>query len=261
MTVFTLISLAAYARYERTSAARALAPSPSPLDPPATRNTVVEADTSRMAWVWLIVSFLGLALALASYEQAVMLPAALLGVAVTFRLTRYQPRWLWHIGFWCLLGGYLVLRHRLLPSGESSYQMQQLRTGPGVRLSLSDYILPVAGAVPGFMTSLDQGVYLVFSESFYGFWLYVADTAAAVWILKKHWILGLTGWALSIIAYLPMAWVKQFEHYHYWPMAMRSVMVVALGWACWDACATALRPREMQAPARLVPAPGSLPHP
>ncbi len=258
MTVFALISLAAYARYERLGANRLPAPPPGPLDPPATRNTIAEAPPRRAAVVWALVSVVALCLALASYEQAVMIPATLLGVALTMRFQRYQVRWLWQAPFWLALVGYLVLRHKLVPSAPSHYQLQQFRSGPGVLLSLSQYGLPVLGWVQPFLNSIDVGP-LIFLT--WGPWIniqFAVSNVTAFVYLRRKWVFALAGYALSFIAYLPMAWMKQFEHYHYWPMAMRSLFVTILIWIGLEQLLIAWSPRLAKAPPRPSPAPGSL---
>jgi hypothetical protein len=93
MTLFVLLALAAYARYERTSATRLAAPDPNPLDPPATKGTEI-LRSSRITLQWPMLSIVCLGLALGSYEQAVMAPALLFGVAVCMRLQGYRVRWL-----------------------------------------------------------------------------------------------------------------------------------------------------------------------
>ncbi len=264
MSVFALISLASYARYERLSAERRASPPITPLTPPATRNTVIKADrTSGGAWVWILISALSLALALASYEQAVMIPAALAVVAFSLSLQGLRPRWKLQILFGGVLVVYGLLRHAVVPSAPSGYQLQQFRHGPGVWLSLADYVLPFAGLIPSLSQAADPqlGLFVLVTPVVTGFFWQTVETIAAIWILRKQWILCGTGWVLSWLTYSPMAWLKQFDHYHYLPLAMRSVFVVGLGWAVWEAAAIASRPQARQAPKRLAPAPGSLARP
>ncbi|MCB8933790.1 MAG: hypothetical protein H6534_10140 [Chthonomonadaceae bacterium] len=260
MGLFALVSMAAYARYERcgTAAAR---PAPGPLDPPATKSSVSAVAASRWNVAWIGVSLAALALALGSYEQAVMVPAALLGIAVSFRLEGRRVRWGWHLLFWAALVGYLLLRASVVPSDPSGYQQQQFRTGPGVGLSLLDYLLPAAGIVWTSSGLLEQGAYLLLSAGFWAVLLSVASTVAIVWALRRRWRLTLAGWALSSLAFLPMAWMKSFEHYHYWPMALRTLFVAAVVGAAANSWISAASRPTLQAPSRPDPAPGSLPRP
>jgi len=260
MAVFCLAAMAAYARYERLGAARPAVKAPTALDRPATRTTVV-AKPPRANWLWAAFAVVCTALALGSYEQAVMLPACLLGVAVTFRLFGYRPRWSWQAGFWGALVGYLALRSALVPSKPSGYQMQQFRDGPGVYLSLSDYIAPVGGMVPGFLTALEQGIIIFLIAAPWVFLLRLAAEVGVVYTVRLEWRLALSGYALSILAYLPMAWLKLFEHYHFWPMALRAILMVAVGAAAVQATVIAWSRPVRQAPPRRAPAPGSLPRP
>jgi hypothetical protein len=262
MTVFCLIAMAGYARYERLSAER-LEPNPTSLDEPAgTRGTVLSGGRTRFAGIWLFISILCVFFALGSYEQAVMLPAALLGVAVSLRLQRYQVRWGWQAAFWGALVLYFLARRAFLPEGASAYQDQQFAGGNmGKVLFLSDYLLPSLGAVLTQVRVLDMGWSLMVTPHLYiAIWRAVANVYGYV-AAARHWALALTGFSLSAIAYLPMAWLHQFDHYHYWPMALRTLFVAVLGWGAWELCVIAVSPRARQAPTRPSPAPGSLPRP
>ena len=259
MTVFCLAALAAYARYERLNGRAKVTSEPTAVDRPATRTTIVEQAPSKLNWLWVLVAMICTALALGSYEQAVMLPACLLGVAVMFRFSGYRPRFGWQLGFWGVLFGYLALRSVILPARPSGYQLQQFRDGPGVYMSLVDYILPSAGQFNSFRIMLEQGaIMLMFAGPWFIMLRFLSDYGA-IRTARYEWRLALTGYLLSIIAYLPMAWVKTFAHYHFWPMAMRTVLWTAVGAAALYATAIALSRPVRQAPIRLAPAPGSLP--
>ncbi|HVL37881.1 MAG TPA: hypothetical protein VM328_00695 [Fimbriimonadaceae bacterium] len=260
MTVFALLSMAGYARYERLSASRVARPEPTPLDPPATKGTVVRAGVARTAWGWLLLSLVGLVLALGSYEQAVMLPAALFGVAVSLRLQRYQVRWGLQALFWGLLVGYLALRSQIVPTEASGYQLQQFRSGPGVWQSVMHYIFPAFKDLYSLAMTLDLGPLQFMSWGPWGSLLFAGSNLAAYGqVLNRRLVLGLTGFALSLVTFLPMAWLKPFDHYDYWPMAMRSLFVSALVMAAGGTLVSAASRPAMQAPARPDPAPGSLP--
>jgi hypothetical protein len=260
MTVFCLAALAAYARYERQSAVRAQKAEPGPLDPPATRNTQVSAEP-RGAGIWGVVAVLAAALALGSYEQAVMLPATLLGVAVAMRWQGYRVRWGWQFPFWALLVGYLFLRQALLPPTPSDYQDQQLRFGPGVFIAIADYIMPTLAAIPSFASSLDSGILLILTPGPWVFALAATRDIVAFIEARRRVILAATGWLLALLAFLPMAWLQPFDHYHYWPAALRSLLVAVLFGIGGRLCVIAWSPPGAQAPPRPDPAPGSLPRP
>ena len=267
MTLFVLLALASYARYERTSAARTPPPDPGPLDPPATKGTEV-ARRSKFALLWALASLVCLGLAFGSYEQAVMAPALMFGVGVCLKLQRYRVRWLWQIGFWGLLIGYLVLRSRLVPTDVSGYQAQQFRSGPGVWGSILDYLLPgamplwfgFASYEPRFMFA-EGGMMGVLTTFPYQGIVSAGSTVGAFIAARRDWLFPLTGWALSTLAFLPMAWLKHFDHYHYLPMAMRALFVVAMAFVAGEVFVSAVSRPALQAPPRLDPAPGSLPRP
>lgn len=258
MTVFCLTSLAAYARYERL-ASRPPAPDPTPLDPPATRSTKKNPDKASVFWP--ILSLCSLVLALGAYEQAVMLPACLLAVAVTFHWRKHQVHWQWQVPFWLILGGYLAFRYQVIPHGVSRYQAQQFRNGPGVAMSLIAYGFPSLNYLPGLFATFELGPLVVLTAQPYFTVFALFRDVVLTTRIGKQWLFLFAGWGLSLIAYLPMAWLQQFDHYHYWPLAMRSLFIAGLLSLATQETVTAWSRPKVQAPPRLRPAPGSLPHP
>lgn len=261
MTLFALLSMASYARFERLSADRLSEPDPTPLEPPATKGTVPRGFVPKRLWMWPILSSLSLLLALGSYEQAVMAPAALVGVGLVLRWKRYRVRWTWHVLFWALLGGYLSLRGLLVSTDVSGYQAQQFRSGSGVLFSLLAYALPAAQGIWTLGHSLDVGAAIWLTGQPWSFLAGLSANVAALAEARKDWVLPLAGWALSILAFLPMAWLKHFDHYHYWPMAMRAIFVASMIEIGTRALVSAGSRRAIQAPPRPDPAPGSLRRP
>lgn len=260
MLIFVLIAMASYARYERLTAKRIQA-TPTSTDLPATKGTVVPNPGSA-PWIWLVVCSLATLLALGSYEQAVMLPATLLGIAILFRTQGWRVHWPVHAIFWILLVGYLALRWQVIPSDASQYQKQQFRSGPSVYYSLLSFHLPLYVDIKTFLLSLQVG-YLVLMSS--GTWeplmQSLANIAAGVttWRDRNRWLI-LASLTLAFVAYMPMAWLKPFSHYWYWPCAMWSVFVLAYGESVFRSLLSAAGRPAQQAPPRLSPAPGSLLH-
>jgi hypothetical protein len=261
MTFFALVAMAAYARYERARDRKLPLPQATATDKPTATRTGTDS-APRGAGIWLWITIIGVVAALASYEQAIMLPAILLAQAVYLRLRRrIEPNWGVHIVFWLLLGGYFVFRHFVLPSGVSSYQAQQFRHGPGVWIDLGGYFLPNLTEAQYLWVDLTVSVLLILSA---GALLKVAHIAATTTTLvqaRRNWPTIVAGWVLSSIAFLPMAWVKQFGHYHYWPLALRTIFILGVGKLAWDLISIAASPPELKAPPRPSPAPGSLPRP
>jgi hypothetical protein len=260
MAVFALASMAMYARYERLSAQRER-PRPTAEDVPATKGTRISGPVGAGASAWAWGALLCAALALGAYEQAVMLPATLLGTAILLRWQGLRVRWGWAAAAFGLLAGYLVLRRVLVPSDISGYQAQQLRTGPGTFMALADYFFPPFGDLRSLWFSLSVSpLTLLIAEPWWQIQRTLAFVSAAWAGLKWEWKWTVGGYLLSSLAYLPMAWLKPFDHYHYWPMALRTLLVVALGAAAWRATVIAVSPRAIPAPPRRHPAPGSLAH-
>lgn len=258
MTVFALIALASYGRYERL-VFRPEPSEPTSLNKPATKGTVVVKPSPR-AGNWISVSWIGLVGALLCYEQAVMLPAVLLGWAIVVRLRGGKPHWLVHLVFWSTLFTYLLLRSRFVPPGVSGYQAQQFRSGAGVVLSIADYSLPAWNLFAILVTMLGAGwVMLLALDPWKLVWRSLGNLVSwiLVWRHDSRWT-TMYWWLAALVSFLPMAWLQPFGHYHYWPSAFRAVFVVALGKVAFDGWLTAVSPRAIQAPPRPHSAPGSL---
>ncbi len=185
----------------------------------------------RCGWGWLLACLLAVALAMASYEQAVMLPLVLCLMA--FLRPQFPVRGAVPVlaACWGLLFAYLVVRSQLVPSEVSRYQDQQFRFGPGVWLSLTDYFAPPLGYL-GEIKILAESYFLPLLMTATSWWslLHFPAFFGGVWALvrAKAWraplILGLA----SAFSFAPMAFLKPFEHYHFWPMALRALFVVSL---------------------------------
>jgi hypothetical protein len=255
MTIFTLVAMAAYARYERLGKAPP-PPEITPLTPPATRSSEFETNPG-IRWPWAILAIASAALAFGCYEQAVMLPACLLGLAVFFALKGYKPNWPIHLAFWSLILGYVAIRHVVIPPGNSHYQVQQIRSTQGAWNTLLGFAWPLNRYADA-LIMLQTGWQIIFINGFYPLAFSAASFVQSVVELRKDWQLALTGWTLSVLAFLPMAWLHFFAHYYYWPMALRTILVIALVAVWWRLTSTAIRPPEIETPTRTTPAPGSL---
>jgi hypothetical protein len=263
MTAFCLLSAAAYVRWERLSAQRRTPTPPTATDRPLRADgPAVSQFGGKLCWGWLVLAFVSLALALGSYEQAIMLPAVLLGSAILMAIRGLRPRWGVHAGFWALMGGYLILRGQLVSSSVSQYQGQQYRDGPGVLLDIFNYTLPPINQAQT-MTILPADPFVLLTSSFWNPIIAILGFGALAWLAAKdeeRWSI-LAVYLMAAVAFLPMAWFKLFEHYHYWSSAYRAIFsVLTIGTALKGVIA-AVSPQALQAPPRLDPAPGSLPLP
>ncbi len=257
MTLFCLTAMASYARWERLGAARVPVPLTSTDKPLASRTSSAAAPSA--SWLLILVTATSALLAFASYEQAVMLPACLLAISVYFRLKNVRVRWSIPIGSWLLVPLYLILRKLCLPSDVSRYQNQQLRFGPGVLSDILKYLLPGYSEGKMAVSSIFFDPLNLLNTNVLVGLATAAGALTSLYQARRHWLIVLTGLALSLLAFLPMAWLKFFGHYHYWPMALRTIFVVALGHVAWDVVSSAACRPVQQAPARPSPAPGSLP--
>lgn len=258
MALFCLAAVACYARYERLGAAKVASTATSE-DLPATRGTASNRPTGACP-LWGIAALVCTGLALASYEQAVMLPAVLTGCAILFRTSGRKSRWWVAAASWGVLLGYFVVRRAVLPVGQSGYQAQQMRYGPGVFNSLSDYFFPGANGLSQIATSLEYFPASYLEARPWVAWILLLGNIAflvLVWKSRHRWAWA-AAWLMSALSFLPMAWVKMFGHYFFWPMAFHAWAVVVGGQVVWSAFVEAVSPPPLKSPPRTEPAPGSL---
>lgn len=260
MSVFLVLGLAAMARWVRLCAPAGPAPPPDALDVPATKGTEPTPRDCRNGWVPVAVACLCFLLALCSYEQAVTIPLIVALLVVYFAGRHKKAGWGWVALAAGTVVAYVAARVAVVPSEPSAYHHQQFRFGHGVWLSLSDYTLPALSGIYSLQSFTGTGLELVFISSFWSRVGLVFGSAAAVVLMlgRGGRPFGVWPWLAALAAYLPMAWLKYFEHYHLLPAVFRAWAVVALGTAALRAAATAVSPPGLAAPRRQRPSPGSL---
>jgi hypothetical protein len=195
-----------------------------------------------------------------AYEQAVMIPFVIFGLGFWLRTQGVQTRFSLQTAFWLLLFSYVVVRMQFIPIKPSGYQSQQFRSGPGVVISIIDYVFPGLQSFNAVWVSLSSGLLILFTPGIWSSACFGLGNAA-FWLRLKA-----AGKPLAIVlicaavAYLPMAFLHQFGHYHYWPGAFLALFGVLACEQFLKALVTAVSPRALQAPPRSSRAPGSLPH-
>ena len=258
MTIFALVALASYVRFERLGAASLPQRDAGPLDPPATRSNIQRAEPYN-AWGWLILSAVASVIALGAYEQAVMIPTLIFMLGVWLRVSGYQTRFAFQTLFWALLVGYLIYRVQIIPVQPSGYQKQQFRTGAGFQIDILNYVLPGYFGLTAALSTLAVSFLSVLNESFWSAIGSFASNVSAWFSIRKAFLKPALALALALFAYLPMAFLKQFGHYHYLPAAILTLFVISLFESYWPKLISAVSPQAIQAPKRLDRAPGSLP--
>jgi hypothetical protein len=260
MAVLLVLGLAAAARWMRVAAERRPEPPATATDVPATKGTPVASRPGRHAWMLLGLAAVGWAGALASYEQAVTL--VLVAPLLAYVGYRAGARFPWQVAALacCLVAAYAVFRPLAVDSGVSDYQQQQFRSGPGVWLSLMDYALPGWNGARLVPVYAGAGLSAVFLPGFWGSLGLVAGTLAAAWLMLRKGApaLGWLAWLMAFAAYLPMAWLHHFEHYHLFPAVFRALSLAVLATLVGREALSAVGPPALQAPPRRHPAPGSL---
>lgn len=235
MTVFALAALASYARFERLTA-KTKPQEPTPYDIPATKSTVV-ANPGKMPWIWIIVSLISTLLALGAYEQAIMIPALITGICITFTLNHRKPHWANLALFWGLLIAYIIIRRQIVPSDVSGYQAQQFRSGPGVVMDLLTYLFPAGAQFSSLWATLELGLIGLLTGTPIIVLMYMVGNVMAVkqsFQIKEKWIY-IASLLMGFVAFLPMAWLKFFSHYHYFPAVFFSlfcVLTVQIAFKC-----------------------------
>lgn len=247
MTIFALVALASYTRFERLTAGRKEQPL-TPYDVPATRSTVI-SDPGRAPWLWVVLAALATVLALGAYEQAIMIPALITGICIMFALNHRTPHWGNLALFWGLLVAYLLVRRQLVPSDVSGYQAQQFRSGPGVILDLANYLFPVGGQFSNLWGTLELGaIALLTGTPFIILGLAAGNVMALVrgYFSRERWLI-FASLLMGFFAFLPMAWLKFFSHYHYFPAVFFSLFVVLMVQVAFRSLRAALSPPPIDA--------------
>lgn len=186
--------------------------------------------------LWLTTSALSTLLALGAYEQAVILPGVMLilGFGGVWSMPKLQR--IWWVGIPCLMVLiYLVVRSQTVPFGASGYQMQQFRSGPGVWVSLGEYFAPGLVHLPYLLTSVSVGISALLLPTLYAQASRIIATPVTLANLIKvqDFRLILACFIAAGVSFAPMAWFKEFDHYHFLPMALRALVLAAITEQVW----------------------------
>lgn len=181
----------------------------------------------------------GLMLALGAYEQAVMVPALMTGLCLLSALegTKEKPRWVEWLGPWTVLVAYVLLRRAILPETPSAYQSQSLRSSGFSMVAMESYLFPGVLAWSNLLVATSTSWILLFTQAAMRNVLLIASSVAN-WVVllfsKGNW-LPKYAYVAAAVAYLPMAWLHTFDHYHFFPMAFKALFVVsaAAGLFAW----------------------------
>ncbi len=261
MTIFAFVAMAAFSKYCRTGPSRKLPNSPTALDRPATKSTVQsEEGLPKGNWVWLIISVISTMAALACYEQAVMVPPLLGLIAVYWHFKGKKAPWWTASLFAAVLCLYVAVHLIYVPHQASTYYNWQKRTLKTSAIMFQRYFFFPYLQFQKVWVQLTGGILLWLFATPWLASLSLTASIVAMWQAKRKWLLCGFGWLGSSLAYLPMTFYKDFGHYHYWPMAIRTLGVTALAWVAVDLTIIAVSPPAVQAPPRSNPAPGSLHH-
>jgi hypothetical protein len=213
-TLSALLCLASYCAWERTRAGK-----------------------------WLVLGALGFVGAFLSYEQAVVLPAALFACGLYLRLEGVRVRIAPHLAAWALLGLYCWLHFTYLPF-EARYAAEHDRSARAGLAALATWVFPgwQAHFELSFLADPSIGAMAVVLPLFWsGIGLLAANLAA--WRIGwQRWKLLAFALATSAVVYGPLAFQIQLNHYLYFPMALRSLFVAGLAALVWRSLLTLAKP-------------------
>jgi len=177
-------------------------------------------------WGWGVLSLVAFAGALGSYEQAIALPFLLLisGLAIRAKGGRFVW-WLFALSL-ILLELYLWFYLSTIPT-QTEYHQQRLRRFYSLGISVSSWLLPpLRGVIDQISLTLDAPL-TVLLPAFWQAWLLLIAYLVVLTEVRRQplaW-LGLIG---SALAYLPLAPVIPLMHYYYLPAAFRALWIAQL---------------------------------
>ncbi len=180
----------------------------------------------RGGWVWGMLSLVGFAGALGSYEQAIALPFLMVACGLAIRAKGGQFVWWVPAVGLILLELYLWFYLATIPT-ETEYHQQRLRRFYSLGASLTRWLCPpLLGVVDQLNLLIDVPLALLMPAFWYA-WLVLGGylvVLARVWRNSLAW-LGLLG---STLAYLPLAPVIPLMHYYYLPAVFRALWIATL---------------------------------
>jgi len=180
----------------------------------------------RGGWGWGALSLAGCAGALASYEQAIVLPLLMAACGLAIRARGGRFVWLPIALSLILLELYLWFYLAVIPT-QTEYHQQRLRRFYALGSALSYWLLPPLPQVLNQLNLLADAPLSFLMPAFWQAWLVLGSYLVVwtrVWRSPLVW-LGLLG---STLAYLPLAPVIPLMHYYYLPATFRALWITAL---------------------------------
>lgn len=177
-------------------------------------------------WGWAVLSLVGFAGALASYEQAIVLPLLMAACGIVIRAKGGRFHWLPIALSLILLELYLWFYLATIPS-ETEYHQQRLRRFYALNTSLLYWLLPPLPEVLVQLDLLVDAPAAILMPAFWQAWLVLGVYVAVLARVRRNLLvwLGLFG---SMLAYLPLAPVIPLMHYYYLAAAFRALWLAAL---------------------------------
>ncbi|HEX3000635.1 MAG TPA: hypothetical protein VHR86_10430, partial [Armatimonadota bacterium] len=163
----------------------------------------------------LLLAFLACALALASYEQMVVLPAIATVWLLLLHRRGSKAALRAALGFWILLAGYILLRQVIFGLTPSSYHRMQVHLNWGAAEDWLGYLLPPLQDFDVWQCLPTEGIYALWSPQF---WLCLISLPAYGLVLSLLWSQRRTAllfFSWKAIAFAPMAFLPPYPHYFY----------------------------------------------
>lgn len=190
------------------------------------------ARTRRLAWLGLTLA--GLVGAILCYEQAIVIPALLIGCAWWLRSEGARPAWSAVAVAVAIVGAYAAW-HTATIQADTDYRNQREKGWRTASTNLGPWVFPTPRDSLTVQTYAEQrspAVLLV--PALYVSLSVMVAVALGLWVGWRSRARQVTfGYLGSFVAFAPLSFVLPLMHYAYFPAAIRTVFVVALAEAFW----------------------------
>ncbi|MCW5937574.1 MAG: hypothetical protein KIT11_09745 [Fimbriimonadaceae bacterium] len=212
--------------------------------------------------VWSLLTFLCSLLALLCYEQAVAIPIVCALWISASKGTTLMKRGL-VLGGLLSLAVYIFARLAFVPTAISTYQGQQLRSVEGTVRNILDTLVPGFTESNRIAATLDLLPSLLLTGQW---WIslaaMLAPFAGLALIAEQRGLKEAGAFYLAfVVTFLPVAFLKFFDHYYFMPLAFKAMFVAWFGLLLWRSVVNEWKRPRVAAPLRFRPAPGSLQRP
>jgi hypothetical protein len=184
---------------------------------------------------WLGISILGFGVSFLNYEQAVILPALLVGVLVVTRPFEWK-RALLPIALSVVFTALYWRWHVVHIPMNTAYQYYHRRGNVSAILDVVEYLMPGTHGLGLFSHAfhLAQLKPCFTDIRFLGILLSIATTIWVFQSLDRNVRWSIFAILASAVAFAPLCLAKPLYHYAYFSSCLRPLFWVSLGYTCWQ---------------------------